>query len=109
MIKDENYKVKENRKKEIKMTINDILKKFKIKIIFFFIIDILIWIFSFYYVVIYSIIFSFRQSQFIKASIFSVMEAIPSNALISLVLAIFYKISLKCKSECLFKITTLFI
>ena len=109
MIKDENYKVKENRKKEIKMTINDILKKFKIKIIFFFIIDILIWIFSFYYVVIYSIIFSFRQSQFIIASIVSIMEAIPSNALISLVLTIFYKISLKCKSECLFKITTLFI
>jgi len=85
------------------MKINNILNYFKIKIIIFFVIDILIWIFSFYYLVLYCIIFSFKKGEFIYQSILSAIEAIPSNALLSLVLTILYKISIKGKYEGLYK------
>ena len=108
MIKDENYKVKDKRKKEMKMAINDILTQLKKKIIIFFIIDLLIWIFCFYYVVLYCIIFSFRQIRFIIKSIISIIQAILSNFFLSLILTIFYEISLKCKRKRLFSIISFF-
>ena len=104
-----NYKVKNRTKNEIEKKINGILNCLKIKIIIFFIIDILFWIFSFYYLVLYCNILGFKQKNLIYQFLISIAESIPSNGLTSLLLTIFYKMALKLKNETLYKLTLLFI
>ena len=104
-----NYKVKNQTKIEIKKKINEVLKCLKIKIIIFFIIGILFWLFSFYYLVLYCNILNFKQKNLIYQFFMSVLESVPSNGLTTLLLTIFYKMALICKNETLYKLTLFFI
>jgi len=103
-----NYKVKNQTKIEIKKKINEILKCLKIKIIIFFIIDILFWLFSFYYLVLYFNILNFKKKNLIYRFFMSLLESVPSNSLATLFLTIFYKIALNCKNKILYKLTLFF-
>ena len=109
MRKNANYKVEKSKKIEIKIKICQILKCLKIKIIIFFIIDILFWIFSFYYLVIFYFVYYQDQGIFISKFVLSIFEAIASSPIKSFILAILYKISLKCKCEYLYNFTLFFI
>ena len=104
-----NYKVKNQTKIEIKKKINEILKCLKIKIIIFFIIDILFWLFSFYYLVLYFNILNFKKKNLIYRFFMSLLESVPSNGLATLFLTIFDKIALNCKNKILYKLTLFFI
>ena len=108
MLKDEKYKVKDDTKIEIKKNIFNKLKYLKIKIIILFIIDVLFWLFSIYYIVIYCNIFPNRILELLLQAFLSIIEAIPSNALISLLFTLTYKISLSIKSKYLYKLTLFF-
>ena len=109
MKKNAHYKVEKSKKIEIKIKIYQILKCLKIKIVIFFIIDILFWIFSFYYLVIFYFVYYQDQGIFISQFLVSVLEAILAiNPFKSFILAILYKISLKCKCEYLYDFTLFF-
>ena len=103
------YKVDIKRKIQIKKEIYEALKCLKIKIIIYFIIDFLFWLFSFYYLTLYCNILFVKQNSLIYQSFISVCESMTSNALFSLILAAFYKISLKYQSERLYKLTLFWI
>ena len=109
MRKNAHYKVEKRKKIEIKIKIYQILKCLKIKIVIFFIIDILFWIFSFYYLVIFYFVYYQDQVIFISQFLMSVLEAIFAiSPFKSFILAILYKISLKCKCEYLYDFTLFF-
>ena len=108
MRKNAHYKVEISTKIEIKLKIYQILKCLKIKIIIFFIIDILFWIFSFYYLVIFYFVHYQEQKIFIIQFFTSIFELSFTYPFKSFILAILYKISLKCKCECLYNIALFF-
>ena len=103
------YKIEKRKKIEIKIKINQILKCLEKKVIIFFIIDILFWIFSFYYLVIFYFVYYKDKSYFINKVIISLCGT--SSAILpykALVLAILYKVSLKYKCKYLYNITLFF-
>ena len=108
MRKNAHYKVEKSKKIEIKIKIYQILKCLKIKIIIFFIIDILFWIFSFYYLVIFYFVYYQDQGIFISQFFASAFQTIAISTFKSFILAILYKISLKCKCEYLYNFTLFF-
>ena len=108
MRKNPHYKVGKSKKIEIKKNVYQILKCLKKKIIIFFIIDILFWIFTFYYLAIFYFVYYQDQKTFIIQFFMSILSSMASNPFKSLVLGIFYKISLKRKCECLYNITLFF-
>ena len=108
MIEDEKYKVKDDTKIKTKINIFNKLQYLKIKIIIFFIIDILFWLFSLYYIVIYCLVIPNRNGEFRLQYFLSIIEAIPSNILISLLFTVLYKLSLTKKCKCLYILTLFF-
>ena len=104
MREDKNYFVNNERKLEIQRKINKILKILKVKIIIFFIIDLLLMIFFLYYQSAFSAVFKYIQINIIKDTVSSFILALPTSFATSLVLCILYKISLKFKIKLLYKI-----
>ena len=104
MKEDSNYFVDDKRKIEIQRNINKILKILKIKIAIFFLIELILMMFYLYFVTAFCTVFKYTQISLIKDSIISFILALPTSFLLSLVLSILYKISLKYKCEALYKI-----
>ena len=74
--------------------LNRYLKTFKIKILFFFISQILIICFCFYYIIIFSIVYNYSQVSLLYNYFSSLIEGIITSILISVIIVITRKVSI---------------
>jgi ABC-type amino acid transport system permease subunit len=102
---DQNYKVSDERKKEIMEKIHKILKNLKIKMIIFIVIDFIILLFFFYFVTAFCEVYQSTQTSWISDAVVSIIISFPIEMAISLAVTIIYKISLKYECQFLYKLS----
>ena len=100
---DKNYKVSEERKKEILKTIEEILKKQNKKNYGFFIFELILMLMYWYYITAFCHVFSNSQDSWVFNTVFSILLRFIVNCLVSFLFSIFYKISIEKKSKGLYK------
>ena len=105
--KDPKYKVSEERKAEILVKINKALKKLKIKMIFFVIIDFLILLFFFYFVTAFCEVYRNTQTSWISDAVVSVILSFPIELAIALAATIIYFLAIKYKWKYVYKLAML--
>ena len=103
MKKVKNYKVNEKRKIEIKNEIEKIFKNYKIKIIIFFLVELLFMIFFWYFVTIFCHVYPSTQTSWLFDSFLSMISRIIIDALICLGLAKLYRIAVDSNINCIYK------
>ena len=101
---DPNYKVSEERKVEILRKINKSLRKLKIKMTFFVIIDFLILLFFFYFVTAFCEIYKNTQTSWISDAVVSIIISFPIELAIALAITIIYFLSIKYKWKYVYKL-----
>ena len=101
---DNNYYVSKIKKKLILTRIHQIIKKLKIKIIFFILIEVLIMLFFCYFVTAFCDVYKMTQISWIIDSIISYILFFPIEFLVSLLMAIFYVIAITKRLKWLYKI-----
>ena len=84
--KNKKYKIGEKRKKEIFLEIEKILKKFKIKIIFLLVIEIILILFFWYFVTAFCHVYTYTQKSWLLDSFLSIL----SRFVIELLFALFF-------------------
>ena len=104
LIKDKKYIITDKRKKEIQKEIENILKKYKIKIICLIIIELIFMLFFWYYVVAFCHVFKSTQISWILDSSLSMLSRIIIDALICFGLAKLYRIAVDSEMSCLYKV-----
>ena len=104
MRKDNNYIVSNTKKIEIQKKIKQILKLLKITIFPFFVIQLFLLLFYFYFMIAFGEVYKYTQFHVLKDSITSYIISFPISITISLVLCILYEIALKYKLKILYKI-----
>jgi hypothetical protein len=104
IIKDKKYVITDKRKKEIQKEIENILKKYKIKIICLIIIELIFMLFFWYYVVAFCHVFKSTQISWILDSSLSMLSRIIIDALICFGLAKLYRIAVDSEMSCLYKV-----
>ena len=102
--KDKNYKITEERKKEIKNEIELVFKKFKIKILIFIIIELILMIFFWYYVIVFCHVYQSTQLSWVMDSLISMIFRIIIDLLICFGLAKLYRLAVDANIECIYKI-----
>ena len=102
--KDKKYVVIDKRKDEIQKEIENILKKYKIKIIFLLIIELIFLLFFWYYVVAFCHVYSSTQISWILDSLFSILSRLIIDALICFGLAKLYTIAIGSEMNWLYKV-----
>ena len=95
--KDPNYKVSDERKKEIFQKIKKELKKLKIKMTFFVVIDLVILLFFFYFVTAFCEIYHNTQTSWISDAVVSIIISFPIELAIALGITIAYFLAVKYK------------
>ena len=100
--KDNKYKVTIKRKKEIILEVKRIIKKFKIKITIFYIIEFLIMILFWYYVTVFCHVYKDTQISWLVNTFITIIVRILFDILINSLFALFYIISINSKSNCLY-------
>ena len=80
------YKINEKRKKEIFLEIEKILKKFKIKIIFLLVVEIILILFFWYFVTAFCHVYTYTQKSWLLDSFLSIL----SRFVIELLFALFF-------------------
>ena len=103
MKKDKNYKVTLKRKKEILFEIEEILQKYKIKIIVLIIIELILMLFFWYFVTAFCHVYVGTQTSWLLDSCLSIIIRAIIELLISFLLAKIYRISVAGESYCLYK------
>ena len=103
MKKDNKYKVTEKRKMEIKNEIEKIFKNYKIKIIIFVLVELLLMIFFWYFVTIFCHVYPSTQTSWLLDSFLTMMSRIIIDALICLGLAKLYRIAVDSNINCIYK------
>lgn len=98
-----NYSVSVLRKKEIICEIKTIMKKYKIKIIFFYIIEFSLMIFFWYYVTIFCYIYQKTQISWLLDCLITIIMRIFIDTFINFILSLLYKCSIRFSINCLFK------
>ena len=98
-----NYSVSVLRKKEIICEIKNILKEYKIKIIFFYIIEFSLMIFFWYYVTIFCYIYQKTQLSWLLDCLITIIIRIFIDTFINFILSLLYKSSISFNINCLFK------
>ena len=101
---DSNYKVSEERKAEILTKINKCLKKLKIKMTFFVIIDFIILLFFFYFVTAFCEVYKNTQTSWISDAVMSIIISFPIELAIALAITIVYFLSIKYKWKYVYKL-----
>ena len=101
--KDNNYKVSVKRKKEIILEVKSIIKKFKIKITIFYVLEFLIMILFWFYVTIFCYIYNKTIISWLINTLVTIIIRILLDLFMNLLFTIFYKLSISIKSSCLFK------
>ena len=104
MRKDNNYIVSQKRRKEILVTIYEINKKLKVKIIFFFIIEMLIMLFFLYFVTAFCEVYKGTQTSWISDSIISFILSFIIDFIFSFLITIIYIISIRQRCKWLYNI-----
>ena len=98
------YTVSHERKKEIILILKDSLKKLRIKMIIFIVIDYLIILFFYYFTTAFCAVYKHTQASWIYDSIFSFILSFPMEFLFSLFLTILYKASIKHQWKIIYEI-----
>ena len=101
---DSNYKVSEERKKEILNKINKELYKLKIKMTIFVVIDFIILLLFFYFVTAFCEVYKNTQTSWISDAIVSIIISFPIELAIALVITIIYFLSIKYKWKYVYKL-----
>ena len=105
--KNKNYKVTSQRKKEIKEDIENILKRYKCKLLFLFFTQIILMLFFWYYVVVFCQVFYGTQTSWIIDSILSMLSRIIIDSIMCLLFSKLYRIAIGSNYGCIYK-TALF-
>ena len=105
---DKEYIVTANKKKEIYEKIENILKKYKIKIIILIIIESLLMIFFWYYVTAFCHIYSSTQISWLLDSLLTILSRIFIQVLISFAFAKLYRMAVESNIKCLYKVVIFF-
>ena len=105
--KDKTYKVDDETKIKISNEIEKILKCLKIKIICFVIFELLLSLFFFYYVTAFCHVYKSTQTSWLLDSLSSYIISFFITLILSLILAMLYKISVNYKINILYKISLL--
>jgi len=108
MREDPNYQVTNERKEEILATVNKCLKKLKIKMIIFVVIDMIILLFFYYFTTSFCSVYQNTQSSWISDAVVSIIISFPIEIAIALVITIAYIIAVKYRLKVLYKITMFF-
>ena len=116
LFRDEEEKIKNNkkytvslqRKKEIICEIKRIMKKYKIKVIIFYIVEFLCMIFFWYYVTIFCYTYKKTQLSWLIDCLITVIFRIIIDFLINIILALLYICSVSLKNKCLFRVIIFF-
>ena len=106
--KDKNYIITNKRKNEIVLEIEEILKKYKIKIITLIIIEFIFMIFFWYYVTAFCHVYHATQLSWLFDSFLSLLSRVIIELLICLGLAKLYTIAISSGFYCLYKIVMFF-
>ena len=102
--KDPNYKVSNERKKEILQKLEKELKKLKIKMTCFVVIDFIILLFFFYFVTAFCEIYRNTQTSWISDAVMSIIISFPIEFGIALAITIAYYLAIKYKWKFIYKI-----
>ncbi len=105
--KDKTYKVDDETKIKISNEIEKILKCLKIKIICFVIFELLLSLFFFYYVTAFCHVYKSTQTSWLLDSLSSYIISFFITLILSLILAMLYKLSVNYKINILYKISLL--
>ena len=101
---DVNYKFTIERRKEILLEIKSIMRKFKIKVIIFYIIEIAIMIFYWYYSTMFCFVYNKTQISWLIDTFVSIFVRIIIDLVVNMILSLLYKLSVKFKISCLFSV-----
>ena len=101
---DSNYKVSDERKDEIMQKIDKELKKLKVKMVFFVIVDFIILLFFFYFVTAFCEIYKNTQTSWISDAVMSIIISFPIEFGIALAITIAYYLAIKYKWKFIYKI-----
>ena len=107
MKKDKEYKVDNRKKKEIKTKIINILKCLKLKIIIFFVLELILMLFFLYYITTFCEVYKKTQISWIYDILISYLFSFLVSLGVSLVFSITYVIAYKNKIKYLYNITIL--
>jgi hypothetical protein len=100
---DKKYTVSLLRKKEIISEVKRIMRNAKIKIIIFYIVEFVCMIFFWYYVTIFCNVYKKTQLSWLLDCVITIIIRIIIDFVLNLILALFYKVSIGLKSNCLFR------
>ena len=106
--KNPKYKISLEKKKEIILKIKAIIKKFKMKVIIFYIIEFIIMLFYWYYVIIFFYVYNKTVKSWFINSIISIIFRFIIDLLLAILISILYKTSLKSKCQSLYNIIIFF-
>ena len=106
--KNKNYKVTQKRKDDIKKEIENILQKYKCKLIILFSFEIILMIFFWYYVVVFCHVFSGTQKSWLIDSALSMISRIIIDTLLCLLFSKIYRIAVASNYNCIYKIALFF-
>ena len=98
------YEVSILRKKEIILEVKKIIKKFKIKVIIFYIIEFSFMLFFWYYATVFCYVYNMTQISWLINTIFTIFIRIIIDLLVNLLFSSLYKVSVNFKSNHLFSI-----
>ena len=102
--KDNKYIVPIQRKKVIILEVKRIIRKFKIKITIFYIIEFILMIFFWYYVTVFCYVYNKTQISWLINSLITILIRIIFDFILNLLLSIVYKCSIKFNSACLYRV-----
>ena len=100
---DKNYNITEKRKNEILLEIDEILNKYKCKIIILITIEMILMIFFWYFVTAFCHVYKATQLSWLLDSFISILFRAIIELLISFGLAKLYKVAIAGESPCLYK------
>ena len=108
MREDPNYQVTNERKEEILLSVNKSLKKLKVKMIVFVVIDFIILLFFYYFTTAFCSVYQNTQSSWITDAVVSIIISFPIEIAIALVITVVYMIAIKYRCKFLYKISMFF-
>ena len=108
MREDPDYQVTNERKEEILISVNKSLKKLKVKMVIFVVIDFIILLFFYYFTTAFCSVYQNTQTSWISDAAVSIIISFPIEIAIALVIAILYMIAVKYRYKVLYKIIMFF-
>ena len=106
--KNKNYQVTQTQKDKIKKNVENILSKYKCKIFFLFLIEIILMLFFWYYTVVFCHVFSGTQISWLINSALSMLSRIIIDVLLCLLFSKLYRIGVRANYACIYKISLFF-